>query len=279
MKLYDLNPHIRFASQLFCKSSEDYVQVRDCRLFYIISGEGEIFIGNQHYHLKDNSLFFCCAGNIYKIKSKNGMSLISINFDLSQANNMYINPFPPAVPDEKLDIFKDTVSDSEILNSHIHFLDVPKFYSQTRKIFYEFSEKKIHFREISGAVLKEILIDIHRKALENTTASVNSINTVIDYINLNFSKEITNQDLASLSGYHEYHLNRLFLRHTGTSMHNYILNMRINEAKRLILNTDLSLNTIAENVGFKSYTHFSSYFKKVLELSPIAYRNKFKNKI
>lgn len=279
MQLYDLNPYIRFASQISYKSADNPVQVRDCRLFYIISGSGEIFIENQHYILKDNSLFFCCGGSVYNIKSEDGISLISINFDLSQKNNTYTNVFPPTLPNESLKVIKDTVSNSDILNSHIYIGEASEFYSPMRKIFYEFTTKKIHFRELSGAVLKEILINIHRNVLENTTASANSISTVLDYINSNYSKEISNSELASLAGYHEYHLNRLFLKHTGTSMHNYILNMRINEAKHLILNTELPFNIIAENVGFKNYTNFSSYFKKIFSMSPVAYRNKFKNKI
>lgn len=279
MKLCNLNPHIRFCGQLLYKSADNPVQVRDCRLFYIISGKGEILIENQHYLLKDNSLFFCSAGSVYNIKSKNGLSLISVNFDLTQKNNSVTDVFLPTLPDRNLKIIKDTVSDSDILNSHIYIGEASEFYSLIRKIFYEFTTKKIHYREISGVALKEIIINIHRKELENTVASASSINTVIDYINSNYSKEISNKELATLAGYHEYHLNRLFLKHTGTSMHNYILNMRINEAKRLILNTELPLNIIAENVGFKSYTNFSSYFKKIFSMSPAAYKNQFKNKI
>ena len=54
MNLCDINPHIRYAAQIHYKSADNPVAVRDCRLFYIISGQGEIFIENQHYPLKDN---------------------------------------------------------------------------------------------------------------------------------------------------------------------------------------------------------------------------------
>ena len=85
--------------------------------------------------------------------------------------------------------------------------------------------------------------------------------------------------LSELTGYHEYHLNRLFLTHTNTSLHKYILNVRINEAKKILMNTDLSLAAIAEKVGFNSNTHFSSYFKQVVGLSPLEFRKRFRNKI
>lgn len=279
MFLSDINPYIRFASRFFYKASDNPVKVCDCRIFYTLSGEGEIFIENQHYILTPNALFFCCAGSVYNIKSTHGVSLISINFDLSQKYNSFTEAFPPYLPCGTEKIFYETVEDSSILNSHIFINDFGEFYSSFCKILYEFTTKKIHYRELSGAILNEILICIHRKTIENTVSSANSINMVIEYINSNFSKEISNKDLAVIAGYHEYHLNRLFFKYTGTSMHSYILNIRINEAKRLILNSELPLNIISEKVGFKSYTNFSSYFKKIFSLSPLAFKNKFKNKI
>ena len=79
MLLSDLNPYIRYATQIFYTSYDNPVKVRDCRLFYILKGEGEIFIENQHYSLTGNSLFFCCSGSEYNIISKNGLSIISLN--------------------------------------------------------------------------------------------------------------------------------------------------------------------------------------------------------
>lgn len=279
MLLSDINPYIRFASSFFYKALDNPVKICDCRIFYTLSGKGEIFIENQHYILTPKSLFFCCAGSVYNIKSSQGVSLISINFDLSQKYSSITEAIPPYSPDSTEKILREAVEDSSILNSHIFINDSGEFFSSFSKILHEFTTKKIHYRKFSGAILNEILICMHRKTIENTISSATSINTVIDYINSNFSKEISNKDLADIAGYHEYHLNRLFFKYTGTSMHNYILNIRINESKRLILNSELPLNIISEKVGFKSYTNFSSYFKKVFSLSPLAYKNKFKNKI
>lgn len=69
------------------------------------------------------------------------------------------------------------------------------------------------------------------------------------------------------------------MKHVGTSVHKYILNIRINEAKKLLLTTEQSLTYIAENVGFNSNTHFSNYFKQVIGISPLEFRKQFKNKL
>lgn len=279
MLLCDVNPFIRCILQISYKSANNPVRVGDCRLFYILSGDGEIVIENQHYNLHADSLFYCRAGSEYNIISEGGLSIITFNFDLSQKFNDEISCMSPVSPDKKIKILLETISDSNILNSHIFINDASQFYSQIRNAFYEFNSQRILFRQLSGAMLKEILTRLHRIDVSGSDTASDTVSEVIRYIESNYQKEITNKELASIAGYHEYHLNRLFLKHTGTSMHNYILNIRINEAKRLILNTDLPCNIISENVGFKNYTYFSSYFKKEFGFSPAHYRMKFKNKI
>ena len=279
MLLCDVNPFIRCILQISYKSVNNPVRVGDCRLFYILSGDGEIIIENQHYALRKDSLFYCRAGSEYNIISEGGLSIITFNFDLSQKFNEKAEIMIPQSPDKNIKIFSETVLDSNVLNSHIFLGDASQFYSQIRIAFYEFNSQRILFQEMSGAILKEILIRLHRIDASGTDTARDAVSEVIRYIDSNYQKEITNKELASMVGYHEYHLNRLFLKHTGRSMHNYILNIRISEAKRLILNTDLSCNVISENVGFKNYTYFSSYFKKEFGISPTHYRAKFKNRI
>ena len=63
MKLYEINPFIRFAALVNYKSKDNPVKVTDCRIFYITGGNADIFIENQHYTLQPGSLFYCCSGS------------------------------------------------------------------------------------------------------------------------------------------------------------------------------------------------------------------------
>ena len=66
----------------------------------------------------------------------------------------------------------------------------------------------------------------------------------------------------------------------GVSTSNYYTNYwRIDEAKKMLLNTDHSLTDIAEKVGFHSNTHFSSYFKQFIGISPLRFRKEYQNKL
>lgn len=282
MNFCDINPFIRFAEYIFHHRSPEYpVFVKDCRIFYALSGKADIFIENQHYELVPNSLFYCSTGSIYNIQSV-GAKLISLNFDLTQSDNTHpeiysrvtVLPNEPA-PSMNLDM----ISDSEFINSHLFLANADEFKEPLKKILNEFSTQKIFYREHGSSILKDILVKLHRYSISSTDNSSTTVSQIMDYIKNNYDQPLNNEMLSSMSGYHEYHLNRLFMKHTGTSVHKYILNIRINEAKKMLLTTEHSLATIAEKVGFNSNTHFSSYFKQVIGISPFEFRKHFKNKI
>ena len=282
MVIADINPHIRFAEQITYTTDKTTVYVKDCRLMYIIDGMAEIILNEQSFTLGKNSVFYCHGDEIYTIVSSKPLNLFALNFDLSQKSRNLILPFTPEEADiakNKVPTDKCDIIDSSFLNSYILIDNCLEFKAVFSDIINEFSAQKILYRENCSCMLKNLLIEMHRKLLEVSNNSSDAVNKVLEYISSNYTGEIKNCELASLTGYHEYYLNRLFIRHTGTSMHKYIINMRLNEAKKLLLNTDLPLAHIAGKVGFNSNTHFSNYFKRETKLTPFEFRNNFKNKI
>ena len=282
MNFCDINPFIRFAEHVFHpRLPESPVFVQDCRIIYCLSGRADIFIENEHFELIPNSLFYCSAGQIYTMQSE-GVKMIALNFDLTQKDNIHTEFYPRiSVYDEKTlpSIEPEVIEDSEFLNSYLFISNANNCIEHIENILQEFSSQKIYYRENSSALLKSLLVDLYRYSISGTQNSATAVSQIMDYIKNNYSKPLNNEMLSSMSGYHEYHLNRLFMKHAGTSVHKYILNIRINEAKKLLLTTEQSLTSIAENVGFNSNTHFSTYFKQIIGVSPLEFRKQFKNKL
>ena len=282
MKIADINPNIRFAEEITYSSKGRNVYVKDCRLFYIISGIGKIFVQDNELLLAKNSLFYCRGGIDYIINTEKNLHLYSLNFDLSQSQRKFTMPFIPQdfqKSNNPTPIDFCDIKDSDFLNSFFILSNCAEFKNSIAAIVNEYSDKRLFYRETCSTALKNLIIDLHKKNYNNQDNSTDTIKKIIEYINLNYAKEIKNNDLAEIAGYHEYHLNRLFVRYTGMSMHKYIVNLRMNEAKRLLLNTKMSVSDIASQTGFCSNTHFSTYFKKETKVSPFEYRNNFKNKI
>ncbi len=282
MKVTDINPHIRFAEQIYFKRKPAQFNVFDCRIFCVVSGEVEIEIENCRYILKESDLFYCAGGGRYTISCINGCQLLCLNFDLSQdRNDMTENraPLKISASNPPRYLFKQEIEDCKFLNSHIVIENNYSLNSKVKNIIKEFESKQIFFREKSGAMLKDILVDMHRTQLKKSENSSGAIQTVISYIDTNYQNKIINSDLAKLTGYHEYHLNRIFKKQTGMTIHKFILQIRINEAKKLLMTTDTPIYSIAEMTGFSSDTHLSSCFKNYFGYSLMEYKNNFKNRI
>ena len=279
MKFSDLNPFVRIASRNFHCSREERVWVRDCRLFYVLEGSAELLVENQRYQMTPDTLFYCRSGVRYGIVSQ-GIQLICINFDLDQRNNSYLSSFPRMDARENPpDVDWEPVEGETFLNSWFFLPGAGQYRNTLQTLLEEFSTRQICFQESCSGILKTMLLQLHRQSIAASSTSAQAVADTIAFIKTNFAAPLTNDQLSQRTGYHAYHLNRLFLRHTGTSIHRYILGIRIDAAKELLLNTENSMAQIAETVGFNSNTHFSSYFRKWVGITPQEFRTQFKNRV
>ncbi len=69
-----------------------------------------------------------------------------------------------------------------------------------------------------------------------------------------------------------FHFHRLFRKITGSTVHQYILNRKLSEASKLLLETQDPISRIAEKIGFESHEGFCRAFKNRLGSSPSVYR-------
>lgn len=99
-----------------------------------------------------------------------------------------------------------------------------------------------------------------------------SIQRVIDSIHQNIGEPITIDDMARTAMFSKFHFTRIFQRATGVSPGRFLSALRLQEAKRLLLSTSLSVTEISHMVGYSSVGTFSSRFKCSVGLSPTVYR-------
>lgn len=97
---------------------------------------------------------------------------------------------------------------------------------------------------------------------------------VISYIEEHFAEEITLEALAARSHYSRRHMTRLFLGETGMSPMEYLDAVRLDEASRLLLGTDLPISVIGVQCGFPDNNLFSRHFRRRRGLSPREYRRR-----
>lgn len=98
------------------------------------------------------------------------------------------------------------------------------------------------------------------------------IKEAIEYIEKNYNKDISLEEISDEIGLHKGYLCRLFKQETGINITDYIINYRIEKAKKLIATTNDKLYEIAEKVGFSNAQYFSLKFRKITGKTPIEYR-------
>jgi AraC family transcriptional regulator len=94
----------------------------------------------------------------------------------------------------------------------------------------------------------------------------------IEYIHDNLTEGFSLQAIANYIGMSQYHFARMFKQSTGMTPHQYLIESRLEEAKKLLANTDLTISEIAYRTGFASQSHLTSQFRKHLSTTPKAYR-------
>lgn len=100
------------------------------------------------------------------------------------------------------------------------------------------------------------------------------IRRTLDYIRKHYREDISLKDVADHVGLSENYLSNLFKNEVGDNMTNYVNQLRIEQAKKLIATTSMKTYEIAEAVGYHSASYFSTTFRKIAGCSISAYKNK-----
>ncbi|GAB6260641.1 helix-turn-helix domain-containing protein [Photobacterium sp. CCB-ST2H9] len=106
-----------------------------------------------------------------------------------------------------------------------------------------------------------------------------SIALAQDWLKRNLAQPVTAQDIAEHCGLPLRTFQRRFKTQVGQTPHEYLQSLRMEAAQSLLRDFGLSLQDVAEQVGYRDAHHFSKRFQKQFSLSPAQYRNMVKAKI
>ncbi|BDA72124.1 Transcriptional Regulator, AraC family [Calothrix sp. PCC 7716] len=98
------------------------------------------------------------------------------------------------------------------------------------------------------------------------------LSNVLTYISDNLERDLTLTELKNVVQMSTYHFSRLFKQSTGLTPHQYVINYRIERAKVLLAQKQLSIADIGECIGFRNPSHFTALFRKHTTMTPKVYR-------
>ncbi|MGG1674918.1 response regulator [Neobacillus sp. NRS-1170] len=143
--------------------------------------------------------------------------------------------------------------------------------------------KKALIEAVEGAVQaveKQERAGMIEKVVDQKLMNVNAqnpsnrvpIREAIDYINNNIKNELTQKEVADHVHLNPSYLSVLFKEHVKLTFSEYVTRRRIQRAKELLISTNLPINDIAEESGYKTAKYFIKIFKELEGMTPSAYR-------
>ncbi|HEY9543172.1 AraC family transcriptional regulator [Prevotella sp.] len=136
--------------------------------------------------------------------------------------------------------------------------------SQFMSILYELSKSTTARTLATSSFAKIVIEDDSRRVLK-----------VKNYINENFMHEIRLPILADMAGMSPSAFSRFFRLHTGRSLSDYIIDIRLGYASRMLVDTMKSVSEICFDCGFNNLSNFNRIFKKKKACSPTEFRENY----
>lgn len=129
----------------------------------------------------------------------------------------------------------------------------------------------------NSSLLYDLLVELYRVINENPTGERSNkymqVQAVLNYIDTHFNQSISLEELVKTAQVSPQYLCRLFQDSLKMRPFTYITLRRLQEAKRLLTETDKSVKQIAMDVGYNSASYFCSIFNKYERMTPEYFRN------
>ena len=232
-------------------------------IFYVVSGSGQFKIEELTYPVSADDMIVVNPNVKHTELGRNGAPFEYIVLGIDGLD------FTAGSEDEE-DRFC-------VLNLHSRREDILHYLNS---MLWELEHKSAGYVAICQNILEILLIHLMRRtdfALTPTQPGIKTPKSCVAarrYIDRHFKENISLEQLAKLSHFNKYYLVHAFSRQYGVSPINYLIDRRIEESKRLLIDTDHSLSQIANILGFSSLSYFSQSFRKFEGVSPMQYRKR-----
>lgn len=244
-------------------------------IFYLIEGERQFFFNNRSYLVKGGDLILVDENIIHMTKDhlipEIGHDRIILYVDRGKMQELE-KKFPHL---NLVDFFHAHYGVFHLsAKQQSAFID---FYVRLMK---EFEQKKRNYKAVIDMEIMLYFIEFMREnhvparedAMNAGNAKYQHVYDAADYISKHYTQSISLDTLASRFYISKYYLCRTFKEITDYSVNEYVNIHRIQHAKRLLEETDLSISEIAHQMGYESITYFEKVFKTYMTISPLKYR-------
>ena len=249
-----------------------YPTLVDCHdsyeFYYLINGHTSYIINNTRHEIHENDIVWLPPHITH-----------SVQVDENRHHKRLLLLIPPHFLDEifeQEDEFRNFFSIPRII--HMSENERKKISRYCNLILEEDWSKDKFYSNSIRSLLSLLIIQTFRlvknntEVISNTSKPNETLTTILRYIDKRYDVNITLPRLATQVHMTPNYISHLFRKHLDTTLTSYLLNIRISKARDFLINTNLTITDISQKCGFNSLNHFCKSFKKIMGVSPTAFR-------
>ena len=246
------------------------------RIYCIVDGKFYWLINQAHYTLYPGDVALVLPGQ--EIGGSNGFLDVGTVFQLSIALNE-LHPERGLIPGKwsSLTMSEGMAIGKIFAQSRTPVLKVKDVTDVFHEVRFEMQNREIGYVTRVNNFIDSLLINIARQSTRNVDSGRNFSRTFLKLeqtLRQNLTRQWTVEEMAALFGLGTTAFTEKVRAHTGFSPMNYLINIRISEAIRLLKQPDVNFTNIALETGFYSSQHFSTTFKKLTGYTPGQFRKR-----
>lgn len=237
----------------------------------ILKKGGHFKIGDEYFSPEPGDILFVWPRELHEIKKAPKEGYILLQFSPSLVENS-----------------TDIATAIRFLSKchHISQKDAPVLAGKLSGLIHKFIEiydGNQHFKETRCKIIVynillqigEYILEEHRELIGNeqfSDAAWEYIRTACSYISEHASEDISQTDVASITGLSPFYFSKIFKEYTQMTFPAYLANIRVQNAINLLSDEKLTITECAFMAGFQSTTTFNKIFRETTGCTPREYR-------
>ena len=248
----------------------------EMEIVYVESGEFDECIDLENYHVKAGDIILINPCLLHSFKNyeniRTKFTTIIFNINMITGNSTdgcsikYLTPYLDGMYINPVVISKESPHYCELESSIKNLVDL----FDNKEDFFELGIKSELYKMFFILFKYFFFPEQHEQnIMDNTTRN---IKTILDYIDENYMKSITIDELAECVNLSKHYFMRFFKKYMGMTCIEYINDYRLSIAANLLITTGMQVTEIAEKTGITNLSYFNRIFKKKYNMTPKQYR-------
>ena len=250
----------------------------DMEIIYIKKGCGTVFLDFESHYVEAGDIIIVLPGQTHGISQLESYAMeyenIIFNVDMllsKQSDGLDTSYFLPLLSGNLIFNHIVTTDESYYLSIASALDRVDRLCAHGFPNGYELAIKGYMFEfffELYTIANKEDFVSV------NSHKNLDKIKDIIRYIEENYRKSISIDEIAAVCNFSSSHFMKYFKKVMGRSFVDYLNDYRLSMASRLLLSSTDSILEIATDCGYENLSYFNRLFKKKYGITPSAYRNR-----